>query len=265
MCRLAAYLGPEIVLQEFLLDPEHSLYKQSWAPQELRYARLNADGFGFGWYSGDESPAIYRNHLPIWSDTNLSDLARSLSADMWLAMVRSATDGFANGTANTQPFRHQDLLFVHNGFIENFNHNLRGQIRDAISTEIEAGIEGNTDSEYLFALIRQTLTDEPDTPLEEAMRDCLYQVDEWLDGHKALLNIVLTDGVRIYASRHALHDPCPSLYYTTDDENFPEGAQLVSSERLTSGESGDAEFWQSVPEHHLLILDPEEPPELIEL
>lgn len=260
MCRLAAYLGPEIILQEFLLDPDHSLYKQSWAPQELRYAKLNADGFGFGWYTENESPAIYRNPLPIWSDTNLSDIARSLSADIWLAMVRSATDGFANGAVNTQPFHHDDILFMHNGFVENFSHSLRGQIRDMISTEIEAGIQGNTDSEYLFALIRQTLTDEPDSPIEDTLRDCLYQIDEWLEGQKALLNFVLTDGVRIYASRHALNDLCPSLYYTTDDEHFPEGAQVLASERLT-----DDEFWQPVPEHHLLILDPEQPPELIEL
>jgi len=49
------------------------------------------------------------------------------------------------------------------------------------------------------------------------------------------------------------------LYYTTDDETFPD-ARRLASEPLT--ESG---IWQSVPEHQILILSPEEPPELLSL
>ena len=49
MCRLAAYLGPEIPLRSFLLDFPHSLYQQSWDPKELTEARLNADGYGVAW------------------------------------------------------------------------------------------------------------------------------------------------------------------------------------------------------------------------
>lgn len=50
MCRLAAYLGPPITLARYLLDPPDNLVHQAWAPRELVYARLNADGFGFGWF-----------------------------------------------------------------------------------------------------------------------------------------------------------------------------------------------------------------------
>ena len=50
MCRLAAYIGPTLRLEELLLKPEHSLVKQSWAPREMMEARLNADGYGFGWF-----------------------------------------------------------------------------------------------------------------------------------------------------------------------------------------------------------------------
>ena len=50
MCRLAAYLGPAIPLQQLLLQPSHSLYRQAREPKELIYAKLNADGYGFGWY-----------------------------------------------------------------------------------------------------------------------------------------------------------------------------------------------------------------------
>jgi glutamine amidotransferase len=70
---------------------------------------------------------------------------------------------------------------------------------------------------------------------------------------------VITDGQRLYATRHGLNHECPSLYYTTDDELFP-GGQVIASERLT----GDS-YWQPVPEHHILILDPDKPPELLAL
>jgi glutamine amidotransferase len=69
----------------------------------------------------------------------------------------------------------------------------------------------------------------------------------------------VSDGERLYAVRHALDDEPPTLYYTADDEAFP-NAQLMASERLT-----ESAFWQAVPEHHILILDPEEPPELLSL
>ncbi|MGH8502625.1 MAG: ergothioneine biosynthesis protein EgtC [Gammaproteobacteria bacterium] len=260
MCRLAAYLGPPVLLQQFLLEPKHSLYEQSWAPHELNFARLNADGFGVGWYSADRKPAIYVNQMPIWSDCNLPALARSLSNPLWMAMVRSATSPYRTGLANMQPFSHDGVLFMHNGYVEDFDHSLRGRIRHFMSTTIEAGIGGNTDSEYIFALLRQLLASDDELTLENALRGGLALIDEWLHGRKALLNVLLTDGQRLYATRHALNAECPSLYFTTDDEYFDEGAQLIASERLTEGE-----FWQPVPEHHLLILDPEQPPELIRL
>jgi glutamine amidotransferase len=72
--------------------------------------------------------------------------------------------------------------------------------------------------------------------------------------------VLISDGMRIYATRHAINHECPSLYYTTDDDSFPEDAQLVASERLTEGG-----LWQAVPEHHVLILDPQAPPELLAL
>ena len=259
MCRLAAYIGPTIPLKQFLLDPPHSLVRQSWEPKELHYAKLNADGFGFGWYGLDEAPAIYTNPAPIWNDTNLDYLARSLESDLWLANVRSATQGSAVNQVNTQPFHDADLIYLHNGFIQNFRTHCRSLLEARLDPEFSASIQGNTDSEYLFALFRQLLAEEPDLPLEAVLEGLFESLEEWAGQQEALLNIVITDGQRLYAARHAFNHDCPSLYYITDDESFP-GAQLIASEPLTQ-----ADFWQPVPEHHILILDPEQPPELIPL
>ncbi len=259
MCRLAAYLGAPVPLGRFLLDPPHSLHVQAWAPRELRYAKLNADGFGFGWYGEDEQPLLYVNPSPIWADPNLPHLARALSSDLWIASIRSATAGNPVSHANTQPFRDDELLFDHNGIIEDFHETLRPVLSAELRPEFLAGIRGNTESEYLFALLRQILADNEELPVEQALAELIERIDAWNDDRMALLNILVSEGERIYAVRHAIGDTCPSLYYTTDDEMFPD-AQLIASERLT--ESG---FWQSVPEHQILILDPEEPPELMEL
>jgi gamma-glutamyl hercynylcysteine S-oxide hydrolase len=260
MCRIAAYLGPEISLGRFLLQPEHSLVVQSWAPRELRFAKLNADGFGFGWYKPEGDPACYLNALPIWSDVNLDALGDTLHQPLWLASVRSATPGFSTGLANTQPFLSRELLYTHNGFMRNFEKRIRPRLLQSLHPDILAGIQGNTDSEYLFAMLRQTFFENEDLSLESAIAEVLGQIDELMGEDSALLNLVITDGQRIYAARHAVNGECPSLYYTTDDEFFPEGAQLVASEPLTG-----ASFWQSIPEHHVLILDPAEPPELLAL
>lgn len=259
MCRFAAYLGPEIPLERFLLQPDHSLVKQSWQPREMKTALLNADGFGIGWYNADERPAAYRNTLPIWADPNVAELARSLSRKLWLAYVRSATDGFSTGFANTQPFVGDELVFLHNGFVGGFASTVRPLIRRWLHPELEAAIHGNTDSEYLFALLRQWLWEDDDNTVEDALRQLADQVGAWCDDAPTLMNIAVCDGRRVYALRHALGHDCPSLYFTTDDELFP-GGQLLASEPLT-----EAGYWHPVPPHHLLVLDPDEPPSLTPL
>lgn len=256
MCRLAAYLGPAIPLQQLLLEPPHSLYRQSWEPRELNYAKLNADGYGFGWYGPDDKPAIYTSALPIWSDSNLPHLARSLSQPLWLAEVRSATPGTPVHQFNTAPFLDDTLLYVHNGFIREFHRQVLQQINAMLEPDIAADINGNTDSEYLFACLRQLLADDPGLSIPAALERLFELLADWAGDHPALMNFVITDGQRLYATRHGFNHECPSLYYTTDDELFP-GGQVIASECLT----GDS-FWSPVPEHHILILDPEKPPEL---
>jgi glutamine amidotransferase len=259
MCRLAAYIGPDITLQQFLLAPDHSLYKQSWEPRELIYAKLNADGYGFGWFSPENTPSTYTSILPIWSDSNLPALARSLTNPLWLAEVRSATVDNPVHQFNTAPFCDNQRLFIHNGFIRDFHLQVLPEITTLLAPEIAADIRGNTDSEYLFACLRQILLDNEDLNLAEALIRLFEWLAERLADRQALINIVVTDGECLYASRHGYNHQCASLYYTTNDEQFP-GGQLIASERFSEDRA-----WQTVPENHLLILDPHKSPELLPL
>lgn len=214
MCRIAGYVGRRLTLGELICAPPHGLSHQSWAAREMVSATVNADGWGAAWLDADDSPAVYRQILPIWADVNLDALARSLRSRVWLANVRSATAGLGTDYANTQPFHSDALLFTHNGFIDRFAHTLRARLRGAIDPELEITINGNTDSEYLFALIRQ----QPGT-LAERVRAALGLVRGWLAGRpdvRALLNVIVSDGRRLVATRDSLHADAPSLYFNPD-------------------------------------------------
>jgi glutamine amidotransferase len=248
MCRLAAYTGPDIRLDHFLLKPTHGLMEQSWAPREMENALLNADGYGFGWFPVDPPPAVYINPNPIWTDVNLAALSRSLASRQWLAVVRSATIKMPVNHANTMPYADDNFVYTHNGFIENFAETLRPVIRKHLRPEIEHKIHGNTDSEYLFALFRQVMAEHPAQAIEQSLWQMLELLRDWLGDTRALLNIVLGDGQRLYAMREAINNACPSLYYISGHPDYPQG-QLVASEPL------DEQDWQPVPEHSLLVLE----------
>ena len=242
MCRLAAYLGEPIKLARFLAEPEHSLIKQSWAPREMREAVLNADGFGIGWLADDNRPCLYKNVLPIWSDANLEGLGRSLSSRLWIANVRSATPGQAVNSANTQPFIKDRLVFTHNGYIKPFDHDNKSRLLERMSSRARADITGDSDSQYLFALLGQQLRDKGS--IEDAIMALLATLTDFCrDNITALLNMIISDGETLYVCRQALNGLCPSLYYLPG-----EGHVLVASEPLTPGDD-----WQACPAHSLTL------------
>lgn len=235
MCRIAAYLGPDLGLREFLDAPPHSLARQSWDAREMASATVNADGWGVAWYADDGAPAVYRHTLPIWADGNVDALARSLSRRLWVANVRSATPGLGTDHANTQPFAGDGLLFTHNGFIQDFARTLRARIRAELDPAIEQSILGNTDSEYLFALVRQQRG-----PLAERLGRARDLVSDWLgtcNQTTALLNMVVTDGRQLVALRSAVNAPAPSLYV----HRAWHGGAVVASEAFD-----DDPGWQAV-------------------
>ncbi len=228
------------------MEPAHSLYRQSWEPKEMDEAVLNADGFGFGWVNPSKQTAVYTSTQPIWSDTNLTSLSDSLHSHYWLANVRSATPGQQITQTNTHPFKIDQLLFTHNGYIENFNPKIRSIFHGVLDASIQAGIQGNTDSEYLFALLRQHLYQTSD--IAEGIRGMLSMLPEIITDEKVLLNLIIGDGSQFYVLRHAINGQCPSLYYSVDENDFPE-AIVIASEALT--ESGK---WQTVPEHSYITI-----------
>ena len=77
MCRISAYIGHFPVVMSKILDkPDNSLIQQSISCREDSLIKVNADGFGVGWYNDDISkiPAVFKSTQPAWNDLNLRDL-----------------------------------------------------------------------------------------------------------------------------------------------------------------------------------------------
>ena len=90
MCRLLAYAGDPIYLEELVCKPQHSLVRQSLQAEEAVVV-TNGDGFGLGWYAdrherGERSePGIYRKVTPAWSDENLLNLCSMVRSHLFFA------------------------------------------------------------------------------------------------------------------------------------------------------------------------------------
>jgi glutamine amidotransferase len=115
MCRHLAYLGSPRTLSSLVVEPEHSLFEQSWAPRRQQHGTVNVDGFGAGWYVDRPAPVRYRRAQPIWTDASFGSLAPTVSSSCVLAAVRSATVGMSADESAAAPFTHDRWLFSHNG------------------------------------------------------------------------------------------------------------------------------------------------------
>ncbi len=239
MCRLLGYIGSSIPLDYILSKPEHSLIVQSYKPLEMNSGVVNADGFGIGWYHPDKetNPFIYKNVIPIWNDVNLPSLGRYVETGCVLGYVRSATAGQTVDMSNCQPFESNQLLFIHNGKIDNFKQTLMRPICELLSDTAYKSIKGSTDSEHFFALFLDEQLKNPDDPLEQALQRALLKLDELAKSHQvsASANIIISDGERLIAARFASGIECPSLYWTRDDLAYPKSV-IIASEPIFKGD-----------------------------
>ena len=252
MCRILGYLGPSISLDQLIFKPEHSLLHQSYQPREMKSAVLNADGFGLGWYADDTAapPFVYRNPLPIWNDQNLPDLCRYVRSPNILANLRSATGEMPVEMSNCQPFAYQQMMFIHNGLIENFYTSLYRPIREQLCDVAYRIIKGQTDSEHIFALLVHYLETQPGIDLAEALQQTIAQLADM--AHKAGVhlsaNIILSTDQRLVALRFDNQQQAPSLYLLKHSKRFP-ASVILASEPLFEGD------WQPYPPSELISVE----------
>lgn len=270
MCRFTFYHGPSVRLSELVTEPENSLIHQSFSSRE-REEPLNGDGFGVVWYTADGRPGRLRSVAPAWSNSNLLSLAGVVESSCILAHVRAATQVRAVSEANCHPFVSGRYAFMHNGDLGGFEL-LRRPLLERLSDDAFAGLEGQTDSEHLFALtldhLRGRGDDESAESLARALRGALSEALELSRKHApdepSTLNLVLSDGAVAVASRFTTDEDedGETLHWSSGRRYLCEGrlcrmaapdpaggAVLVCSERLS-----DDPGWEMVPRNHLLLI-----------
>jgi glutamine amidotransferase len=234
MCRHLAYLGPEEPLGRLLVDPEHSLYRQSWEPRRQRHGTVNADGFGVGWYAeGDPVPGRYRRAVPIWGDQSFADLARVVRSGALLAAVRDATFAGADGEAAAAPFAAGPWLFSHNGAVTGWPQTLAALAQRLPPVDL-LSLEARCDSALVWALVLNRLHAGDEEG--QALADTVTEVAHAAPGSR--LNLLLTNGDSIAATAWG-----DTLWYLSE----PGRRTVVASEPYD-----EDPHWQEAPDRTLL-------------
>jgi gamma-glutamyl hercynylcysteine S-oxide hydrolase len=234
MCRHLAYVGLPVVLRSLLFDAPHALVHQAQHPRHQHNGVDNPDGWGVGWsFAGDArgEHERYRAATKMWEDTSF---AGAETATTVLAAARYASPGSAVRFDNVAPFAAGHWLFSLNGFVSGFREQPGDRLRASISPGRAAGIEGDSDSEVVFALVLDRL-DVGATP-GEALADVTRTIREHSTG---ALNLLLTDGTDIAAT--AIDN---SLYLSATS------GLLVASEPLDDDPS-----WVAIDNHSLVEND----------
>lgn len=261
MCRWLGYVGSPIRPAELLYDPERSLIEQS-RTHAPGMAVPNGDGTGLGWYGRRDVPALFRSADPAWGEANLHELATEIESGLFLAHVRAAT-GTPVQETNCHPFRFGRWLFVHNGYVADFDR-LRRDLLFAVDEELFGNIAGSTDSEVLFHLaLTFGLEQDPVGALERMAgfvesRARAQKIDQPLQ-----MTVGVTDGEQLYAARYASGPVVNSLFVSEDAASvrllYPENerlahysddARVVVSEPLV----GLPGLWREVPPGTALTL-----------
>ena len=235
MCRFLAWIGSARHLSDFVLDGGQSLVAQSRRAL-IGKTPVNADGFGLAWYTDRETPCIYKDLHPAWSDANLRQITHHTRARVFLAHVRASTST-ATSRNNCHPFGSGRWSFMHNG--QAGGHLILRQKLDAmIPPNCYAHRQGATDSEAIFLLaVGMGLDADP----IGAMARAVGRV-EGLSREIGMLPHMRfaacwTDGKTLYAARHASDRFAPSLFF----RKYKNGT-IVSSEPLDD----DRSAWNEV-------------------
>ena len=201
MCRWLAYSGSPILLKEALYAPAHGLIDQS-LHSRLGAETTNGDGFGIGWYGAPPIPGVFHSTEPAWNDQNLHELSEHISSSHFFAHVRAAI-GSAVQQTNCHPFRHGRWLFMHNGYINEFDK-LKRDLVLAVDPSLYPQIKGQADSEVLFYLaLTLGLERDPPSAIEQAIGlvEALGRRHGVADPFQG--TIATTDGERTWAFRYA--------------------------------------------------------------
>lgn len=183
MCRVLAYIGPEIPLENLLLKPENSLVNQALDPE--RHPELQLAGWGFGIWSEHllktDEPLLYRRPMAAFYDDNVARIVPSLRASTMLAHVRAAAYEATTVLVdeNCHPYSYQGTpwILAQNGDLPGWVL-LQRELLQHCKDEFLKQMRGNTDTEFLYVLLLSLLEDDSDDGVRRGFEEMLRLIVE---------------------------------------------------------------------------------------
>lgn len=155
------------------------------------YAVSNPDGWGIGWYKGEE-PEIFKEALSAGDEkSKLPYLSKEVTSNIIIAHVRKGTKG-KPAVNNSHPFKYKNWLFAHNGSVN------RDFLFSLLKKEHKDAIKGETDSEVYFYWILQCIEEYGN--ILHGLREAISKV---ISKKHSGLNFLLSNGNCLYAFRYS--------------------------------------------------------------
>jgi len=226
MCRVLAYLGEPVLLDDLLYAPDNSLVRQSYAPQRLRM--LNLAGFGVAAWdpASRQSKQPYTYHTPGLPafDPNLRALSRKVQPVCVLAHVRGVhfSESSPVGPQFLHPFLYPGMhvALAHNGELARFGE-MRPLLQKQLRPDVSRMVRTNLDSEWIYALFLSRLAEPTAQHSATQLSDALVETLEIIGKVRhesgievaSSVNLFVADGSSIVAARYAYDFGC----YAGDD------------------------------------------------
>ena len=228
MCRMFGLVARQPVAARTLLRE---------APRSLRtLAREHRDGWGIALRTATDW-VIHRGTESADDSPRFAEIAAEASGKVVIAHVRQKTVG-DTALTNTHPFQRDVFVFAHNGSITAIP-----AVAARASARRLAEIEGDTDSERLFAFVLTYIDEVGDVERGViAAVEALHAL-----GTIGSTNFLLSCGQRLYA--HRLGRSLFTLARHGADELRRTASVVVASERLTD------EAWHELAEGSLVVVE----------
>ena len=178
---------------------------------------------------------------------------------------------------NSHPFHFDQFLMMHNGSIPTFSR-IKRKLLSLLNDELFLWIQGQTDSEHIFALLKQHIDERRGSgpPLSgDQIKQCFQKtfdvvqqlkVEAGIGDEVSTFNMMATDGHRIFGTRYSSNPEkeTRTLYYSAgsrfqckdgesrmikDDSGIE--AVLIVSEKLNENE----EEWIPIPQNHFIAIN----------
>lgn len=178
MCRVLAYVGPEIPLENLLLNPPNSLVNQTLDPE--LHPELQLAGWGFAGWSEHllkpEVPFLYRRPTAAFYDDNVEGIVPSLQVSTMLAHVRAAAynAGAVLADENCHPYSYKGTPWIvaQNGDLPHWKVLQRELLQHCKDDYLEQ-MAGTTDTEFLYVLLLSLLQGDTDDDVQQAFEEML--------------------------------------------------------------------------------------------